>query len=111
MKAAGALAMLAFVFLAPHASAQERDSHPKHTHEHVPVMRFPMSAANYRKLMDAWIAQAKKMQPRLDSAQSAAVDKFVLESRACTDAVTADGVVTSAEAGHCIAKLTTIFKP
>src|SRR5690348_6318970 len=111
MKAARVFATLAVVSFAPPASAQQRDVHKTHTHEHVPAMRFPMSASDYRKLMDSWIAQARKTQPRLDSERGAAVDKFILESRACTDAVTADGVVTRAEAGYCIAAMTAIFKP
>ena len=96
MKAWAALgALLSLVVVAP-AMAQQQQVRP-------PVVRFPMSANDFRRLIDFNIDLTKKHESKLTADDRAALQRWILEVRECTAVVTADGVVTKREADRCFA--------
>lgn len=96
------------VAIACPAGAQQRPTevHPGETTQtqpRPPIVHFPMTSDNFRKLIDFNIGLIQKNESRLTSEDKATLTKWKLEIRECVSVVTADNVVTKREAEACFA--------
>ena len=65
-------------------------------------LKFPMSSANFHKLIDWYLELLHLNESKMSDATRAQAQVAVLRVRECTAAVTADGVVTKNEAEGCL---------
>jgi hypothetical protein len=111
MKRAAVLLMAVVMGVAVSASAQQRPAPlpvpiPSNTgtasghHGRLPVLRYPVSAAQYDQYSQFYIGLLRKAVGRQGITQGD-VDKAILAIKDCAGRIEADGVVTRSESQYC----------